>query len=49
MTNSTSKIAIKLHGYEEITRPHLSIQTKFQLRPNIISLGLVLKLARVRR
>jgi hypothetical protein len=49
LTNSTSKRANKLHGYEEITRPHLSIQAKFQLRPNVISLGLVLKLARVRR
>jgi hypothetical protein len=49
LTISTSKRANKLHGYDEETRPHLSIQAQVQIRPSVIILGLVLKLARVRR
>jgi hypothetical protein len=43
LTNSTSKNAIKLHGYDKMTRPHLSIQTKVKISQDVTLLGLVKK------
>jgi hypothetical protein len=43
LTNSTSKKAIKLHGYDKMTRPHLSIQTKVKISRTSPYLGLAKK------
>jgi hypothetical protein len=44
---STNEMLRNLYGYDEMTRPHLSIQAQVQNQQDVISLGLV-QIARVR-